>query len=202
MRDYLGHTFITTEQINGYELALGDHGRSGEQFDIWQAVYGPVGEDGYPQPIFNKETGEIDHKVADYWREHYDLEAILERNWSTLGPKLEGKIHIYVGSADTYFLNNAVYRMEDFLKATKNPPYGGEVKYGDRAEHCWNGDPNAAELPVAAALQHDVSAEDHGADSEDGAGRGGCDELEILATAGAPCAGAGRPGTRAARQWL
>ena len=73
MRDYLGHTFITTEQINGYELALGDHGRSGEQFDIWQAVYGPVGEDGYPQPIFNKETGEIDHKVADYWREHYDL---------------------------------------------------------------------------------------------------------------------------------
>jgi hypothetical protein len=142
MRDYLGHTFITTEQINGYELALGDHGRSGEQFDIWQAVYGPVGEDGYPQPIFNKETGEIDHKVADYWREHYDLEGILERNWSTLGPKLEGKIHIYVGSADTYFLNNAVYRMEDFLKTTKNPPYGGEVKYGDRAEHCWNGDPN------------------------------------------------------------
>ncbi len=105
-------------------------------------MYGPVGEDGYPQPIFNKETGEIDHKVADYWREHYDLEAILERNWSTLGPKLEGKIHIYVGSADTYFLNNAVYRMEDFLKTTKNPPYGGEVKYGDRAEHCWNGDPN------------------------------------------------------------
>ena len=51
-----------------YELALGDHGRSGEQFDIWQAVYSPVGEDGYPQPIFNKETGEIDHKVAEYWQ--------------------------------------------------------------------------------------------------------------------------------------
>ena len=139
MRDYLGHTFISTEQINAYELALGDHGRSGEQFDIWQAVYGPVGADGYPQPIFNKETGEIDHKVADYWREHYDLEAILERDWNTLAPKLTGKIHIYVGSADTYFLNNAVYRMEDFLNKT-NPPYGGEVKYGDRAEHCWNGD--------------------------------------------------------------
>ena len=141
MRDYLGRTFISTQQINAYELALGDRGRSGEQFDIWQAVYGPVGEDGYPQPIFNKETGEIDHKIADYWREHYDLEAILERNWSTLGPKLTGKIHIYVGSADTYFLNNAVYRMEDFLKTTQNPPYDGEVKYGDRAEHCWNGDP-------------------------------------------------------------
>lgn len=69
MRDYLGHTLITTEDDNRYELALGDHGRSGEQFDIWQAVYSPVGEDGYPQPIFNKVTGEIDHKVAEYWRE-------------------------------------------------------------------------------------------------------------------------------------
>ena len=151
MRDYLGHTLITTEDNNAYELALGDHGRSGEQFDIWQAVYGPVGEDGYPQPIFDKTTGEIDHKVADYWREHYDLEAKLEREWTTNGPKLAGKIHIYVGSDDTYFLNNAVYRMEDFLKETKNPPYGGEVTYGLRAEHCWNGDPT---LPNALSRLH------------------------------------------------
>ena len=151
MRDYLGRTFITTKQINEYELSLGDHGRSGEQFDIWQAVYGPVGEDGYPQPIFNKETGEIDHKTAEYWREHYDLEHILETNWATLGPKLEGKIHIYVGSDDTYMLNDAVYRMEDFLKTTTNPPYGGEVTYGPRAEHCWNGDPN---LPNAYSRLH------------------------------------------------
>lgn len=151
MRDYLGHTLITTREINQYELALGDHGRSGEQFDIWQAVYGPVGTDGYPQPIFDKETGEIDHKVADYWREHYDVEAILERDWKTLGPKLEGKIHIYVGSDDTYMLNDAVYRMEDFLNTTKNPAYGGEVTYGPRAEHCWNGDPT---LPNAYSRLH------------------------------------------------
>ena len=151
MRDYLGHTFITTQEINGYELALGDHGRSGEQYDIWQAVYGPVGADGYPQPIFDKVSGEIDHKVAEYWREHYDLESILERNWAESGPKLEGKIHIYVGSEDTYFLNDAVYRMEDFLNATKNPPYGGEVTYGERAEHCWNGDPK---LPNALSRLH------------------------------------------------
>jgi len=141
MRDYLGHTFITTEDFNAYELALGDHGRSGEQFDIWQAVFGPLGADGYPQPIFDKVTGEIDHNVADYWREHYDLEAILQRDWAKLGPELAGKIHIYVGTDDTYFLNVAVYRMEDFLKSTSNPPYGGEVTYGPRAEHCWNGDP-------------------------------------------------------------
>lgn len=151
MRDYLGHTFITTKEINQYELALGDHGRSGEQFDIWQAVYSPQGDDGYPKPIFDKETDAIDRSVAEYWRQHYDLEAILERDWPTLGPKLAGKIHIYVGSDDTYFLNDAVYRMEDFLNSTKNPAYGGEVAYGPRAEHCWNGDPS---LPNAYSRLH------------------------------------------------
>jgi hypothetical protein len=151
MRDYLGHTFITTEEINRYELALGDHGRSGEQFDIWQAVYGPVGDDGYPKAIFDKVTGKIDHSVAEYWRQHYDLEAILERDWAKLGPELEGKIHIYVGADDTYFLNDAVYRMQDFLDSTRNPPYGGEVTYGPRAEHCWNGDPT---LPNAYSRLH------------------------------------------------
>ena len=140
MRDYLGRILVTAQEANQYELALGTRGRSGEQFDIWQAVYSPVGDDGYPKPIFDKETGDIDHSVAAYWKEHYDLRNILERDWPTLGPKLRGKIHLYCGSADSYFLNNAVYLLEDFLK-TSNPPYEGEVKYGDRAEHCWNGDP-------------------------------------------------------------
>jgi hypothetical protein len=151
MRDYLGHTFITTKEINSYELALGDHGRSGEQFDIWQAVYSPEGPDGYPQPIFDKLTGEIDHKVAGYWHDHYDLDAILARDWATLGPELKGKLHIYVGSDDTYFLNDAVYKLEDFLKSTTSPPYDGEVAYGPRAEHCWNGDPT---LPNALSRLH------------------------------------------------
>jgi hypothetical protein len=140
MRNYLGQILITAQEANQYELALGTRGRSGEQFDIWQAVYSPVGDDGYPKPIFNKETGDIDHTVAANWKDHYDLRNILERDWPTLGPKLRGKLHIYCGSADNYFLNNAVYLLEDFLK-TSNPPYEGEVKYGDRAEHCWNGDP-------------------------------------------------------------
>jgi len=151
MRDYLGRTLITMRGVNQYELALGNHSRSGEQFDIWQAVFSPVGADGYPQPIFDKETGVIDPKVAAYWKEHYDLTAILQRDWATLGPKLQGKLHIYVGTADTYFLTDAVYFLEDFLKTTKNPPYDGEVKYGDRAEHCWNGDPN---LPNAYSRLH------------------------------------------------
>jgi len=145
MRDYLGHTLISMRDNIAYEAALGDHGRSGEQFDIWQAVYSPTGEDGYPRPIFDKETGVIDHGTAEYWRQHYDLDAILQRDWMTLGPKLQGKLHLYVGADDTYFLNDAVYLMEDFLAQTGTPgrgvAYEGEVRYGPRAEHCWNGDP-------------------------------------------------------------
>ncbi|HET6668769.1 MAG TPA: hypothetical protein VFH15_00925 [Pyrinomonadaceae bacterium] len=145
-RNYLGELAATTEDENHMELALGTKSRSGGQFDIWEAVYSPVGPDGYPKPIWNKLTGEIDHSVAAYWREHYDLGHILKRDWAKLGPKLEGKLHIYVGEADNYFLNNAVYLVEDFLKTTKNPHYNGEVDYEPRAEHCWNGDhtrPNA-----------------------------------------------------------
>jgi hypothetical protein len=141
-RDWLGNIDATLKDYNYLELALGTKGRSGDQFDIWQAVYSPMGDDGYPEPIWDKYTGEIDHATADYWREHYDLRYILERDWKTLGPKLAGKIHIHVGDMDNYYLNDAVYLMEEFLKNTRDPYYGGEVTYGDRAEHCWNGDPN------------------------------------------------------------
>lgn len=145
-RNYLGELAATIEEMNHLELALGTNSRSGGQWDIWQAVYSPVGADGYPKPIWDKLTGKIDRSVAEYWREHYDLGHILKRDWAKIGPKLEGKLHIYVGEADNYFLNDAVYLVEDFLKTTRNPHYGGEVDYEPRAEHCWNGDhtrPNA-----------------------------------------------------------
>ena len=140
-RDYLGHVSATIEDLNHFELALGTRSRSGQQFDIWEAVYSPVGDDGYPKRIFDKLSGNIDRTVAEYWREHYDLSYILRRDWNKLGTKLQGKIHVYCGDMDTYYLNNAVYLLEDFLKSTANPHYDGEVRYGDRAEHCWNGDP-------------------------------------------------------------
>jgi hypothetical protein len=139
-RNYLGQIQSTMQESNHYELALGTKSRSGQQWDIWEAVYSPQGDDGYPKRIFDKVTGEIDSTVAEYWRDNYDLRYILERDWATLGPKLKGKIHIYCGDMDNYYLNNAVYLMEDFLKKTNNPFYQGEVDYGDRAEHCWNGD--------------------------------------------------------------
>jgi hypothetical protein len=139
-RDYLGHISALLIDQNHKELALADNSRSGDQWDIWEAVFSPAGENGYPARIWNKLTGEIDTAVAAYWRENYDLRHILERDWKSLGKKLEGKIHLYCGDMDNYYLNNAVYLMEDFLEKTTDPYYAGEVDYGDRAEHCWNGD--------------------------------------------------------------
>ncbi|HEY5206351.1 MAG TPA: hypothetical protein VIJ63_17385 [Roseiarcus sp.] len=149
-RNYLGEVLGTQRDANAMELVEGDHGRSGGQYDIWQAVFSPVGKDGYPAPIFDKRTGDIDPTVAAYWREHYDLSYIIERDWATLAPKLQGKIHIYVGSADTYYLTDAVYFAQERLEAL-TPPWDGEIAYGDRAEHCWNGDPK---LPNALSRLH------------------------------------------------
>jgi hypothetical protein len=147
MRNYLGQISSTLEEMNRLELVLGTKSRSGDQWDIWQAVYSPVGADGYPKPIWDKRTGVIDRDVAAFWKENFDLTHIMKRDWDKgLGKKLEGKLHIFVGEADNYYLNNAVTLAEDFLKGTKNPGYGGEVDYEPRAEHCWNGDhtrPNA-----------------------------------------------------------
>ena len=146
-RDYLGHVSSTVEQMNRLERVLASKGRSGGQWDIWTATFSPVGADGYPKPIWDRATGKIDKEVAGFWRENYDLTYLMKRDWEKgLGKKLEGKVNIYVGDMDNYYLNNAVYLTEEFLKSTTNPPFGGEVDYGDRAEHCWNGDhtrPNA-----------------------------------------------------------
>jgi hypothetical protein len=145
-REVNGDLTATMEDANRYELVLGENARSGGQWDIWQAVYGPVGQDGYPHPIWNKRTGAIDGEVADYWKENYDLRAILERRWKTLGPKLVGKIHIKVGDVDHFYLERAVRLLEAFLESTKEPGrgpyYGGSVEYGDGHGHCYSGDPS------------------------------------------------------------
>jgi len=124
-----------------YEYVLGTHGRSTEQWDIWQAVFSPAGPDGYPADIINPLTGDIDKKVLEYWHEHYDLTAILKRDWATLGPKLEGKLHLAVGDGDTYFLNNAVHLLQTQLESTKNPHSDATFQYGPGMPHCYTGGP-------------------------------------------------------------
>ena len=140
IRDGKGHLKAYLKDMNRREYILGNKSRSGDQWDIWQAVYSPVGSDGYPKPIWNKLTGKIDREVANYWKENYDLRYIMERDWDQIGHNLEGKIHIYCGDMDNYYLNNAVVLTEKFLESTTKPYYAGEIAYGNNQEHCWNGD--------------------------------------------------------------
>ena len=140
IRDGKGHIKTQLIDMNRREYILGDNSRSGDQWDIWQAVYSPSDENGYPKPIWDKLSGEIDHDVAKYWMENYDLRYIMERDWDKIGNDLKGKINIYCGDMDNYYLNNAVVLTENFLENTTNPYYSGEVDYGNGAEHCWNGD--------------------------------------------------------------
>ncbi|MEO7217428.1 MAG: alpha/beta hydrolase-fold protein [Gemmatimonadaceae bacterium] len=130
---------ITTmmKDENWYELTVGDSSRSGGQWDIWQATYGPVGADGYPAPIWDKKTGVINKQVAAYWKQHYDLRSILQSNWTTLGPKLANNLNVYVGDADTYYLNMGVRMLDAFLKTAKDPTPTGEVVFEPMAPHCW-----------------------------------------------------------------
>lgn len=146
-----GAVKLTSEQRNLMELVNGTKGRSGEQLDIWSAVFGPVGEDGYFKPLFDKATGDIDPEVAQYWLENYDLRHYLEQNWEELGPKLQGKLHVFCGDMDNFFLNVGVYHMETFLESTTNPYYEGSFTYGRRGGHSWRPFDNAELLRRMAA---------------------------------------------------
>lgn len=139
-RDAAGHINATIEEQVHFERALGSRGRSTDQWDAWESVYSPVGDDGYPRRLWNRDTGEIDPVTAAHWREHYDLGHILRRDWSKLAPKLRGKLRLYTGERDNYYLDNAVYVVEAFLRSAE-PAADAVIAYGDRAEHCWNGDP-------------------------------------------------------------
>jgi hypothetical protein len=134
-RELTGEVRLTSEQRNHFELVAGTRGRSGEQFDVWSAVFGPLGKDGYFEPLFDKRTGAMNRAVAEHWREHYDLLHHLKQNWATLGPKLVSKIHVYCGDMDDFYLNVAVKELELFLKSTENPHYPGVFIWGDGRGH-------------------------------------------------------------------
>ncbi|MDB6023560.1 MAG: hypothetical protein JWQ04_3417, partial [Pedosphaera sp.] len=85
--------------------------------------------------LWDPQTGKINHEIAEQWKK-YDLRLVMERNWKTLGPKLQGKLHISVGDADDYFLNNAVHLLDAFLSHA-DPPFKGRVVYGHGKGHGW-----------------------------------------------------------------
>ncbi len=144
-REIDGEVRLTSRQRNYFELVSGTKGRSGQQLDIWSAVHGPLGDDGYFKPLFDKYTGVIDPEVAQYWKDNFDLLHYLQRNWSVVGPKLVDKIRVYTGTMDNYYLNNSTRELEAWMKTTTNPHYPGFFLYGDGKGHCWSGPVTTAE---------------------------------------------------------
>jgi hypothetical protein len=140
-----GQPLLSMRMMSRLEAVLGSHERSGQQMNAWDAAYGPVGPDGYPKPLWNKLTGHIDKEVAMYMRDHgYDLTYYLKQNWSRIGPSLAGKIHVYVGDMDNYYLNLAVYRMEEALRSMTNPKAEAVFEYGRPMKpHGWQPFTNA-----------------------------------------------------------
>jgi hypothetical protein len=134
----------TMESFSRQEAVLGTRGRSGGQMDAFHATFGPTDADGYPAKLWNAETGAIDPEVAQHWREHYDLTALLQRDWERLGPRLAGKIHVTMGTKDTFYLDAAAHRMQQFLDSTKlpgnGPYYAGSFEFGNNKPHCYAGD--------------------------------------------------------------
>ncbi len=137
-RDTSGNVRYTMEQECLYEEAIGDRCRSGGQWAIWNALFAPVADDGYPKPLWDPRTGRIDKEVAQWAGERYDLRRQLEKTWPSVGSKLAGKIHIYCGRMDNFYLNEACYLLQEFLENAVNPAYGGEFRYGDRGGHGWS----------------------------------------------------------------
>jgi putative esterase len=108
-----GKNVMSMKQYVRLEQVLGDYGGQIESFD---AVFSPRGEDGRPMPVFDRATGEVDAAVVKYWEEHYDIDAYLRKNWAQIGPKLKGKLHIWVGTADNFHLNDSARLLEKTLK--------------------------------------------------------------------------------------
>jgi hypothetical protein len=157
-----GNTVETMRGESRLEFVLGSHGRSTEQFNAWDAAFGPVLQDGYPGEMWDKRTGQIDRDVINYMRDHgFDLRDYLERNWSRIGPSLVGKLHVDVGDDDDYFLNLACYRLQSFLDATSTPAAKAVFAYGRPMKpHGWQAKPTvdylrdmAARVDREAALQ-------------------------------------------------
>lgn len=108
MRDK-GKLVATQEQFNKMERVLGIYGG---QFASFEWVFSPKGRDGRPMQLFDRATGVIDPMVAAYWRDHYDIAHIVQRDWATLKPDLDGKIHLAVGGADTFYLDGPAHRLK------------------------------------------------------------------------------------------
>ena len=115
-----GKVVATMEQLTRLEDVLGPYGGQISSFD-W--VFSPRGASGAPEPLFDHATGKVNPEVAAYWREHYDLAHIVENTWAERGPYLRGRIHLLVGTADTFYLDGPAHMLEAVLRRLGAEPH-------------------------------------------------------------------------------
>jgi hypothetical protein len=131
---------------------------SGKDWGAWNAAFGPRGRDGLPVPVWDGKTGKIDRKVVEHWQK-YDLRLHLSRNAAVLAPKLRGKLRIWVGEVDDYFLNNAVELLDAYLQKAK-PAFDAKITFTRRGRHDKSGQSEKEMMEeMAAAAEAGEKAE-------------------------------------------
>jgi hypothetical protein len=150
-----GQPLLTQRLMSQLEAVLGSEARSGQQFDAWDAAFGPIDSAGYPQRAWDRRTGAIDKTVVAWWHDKgYDLTNDLVQNWSKIGPTLTGKMHVYVGDMDNYYLNLATYRMEDAAATLTKPRANFTFEYGRPMKpHGWQPMTNAELVRMMAKFR-------------------------------------------------
>ena len=138
MRTTDGEPIISLKDFLTYENVLGSSNtylNSGGQFSAHVALYSPKGENALPKPMIDPVTGDLDHEVAEYWKK-YDFKLYLMEHWAELGPKLAGKIYVWMGDMDHFYLNQATRVFSDYLQSTTNPKSDAVIEFAATEGHC------------------------------------------------------------------
>jgi hypothetical protein len=140
MKDINGDPQFSIKEEITYENVYGisnTHTTYGGQWGAWNALYSPKGKDGLPAPIFYPVNGALDKRVAEQW-EKCDLLLYTRRNWAELGPKVSGKIYVWMGDMDNFYLNNAMRDFDSYLKSATNPQSDAQIKFYPMKDRCQN----------------------------------------------------------------
>ena len=137
-RDIYGEPSLLIRDEFAEENAEGPDGTyvTGQgQWGAWNALYSARGEDGRPLAAFDGVTGTIDPTVVEHWKQ-YDLLRLVEEDWSELGPKVAGKIYVWMGDMDNYYLNNAMRDFDTYLKSATEPSSDAVIEFSPMKGHC------------------------------------------------------------------
>jgi len=109
--------FMTVRDEMATERALDPDGRSGQQWDAWEAMWSPFDPArNAPRPICDPETGDIDLVVAEEWTRH-DIARRVERDGGRTARLVAERVRLLCGTRDSFYLNEAVARLKAKVEA-------------------------------------------------------------------------------------